>query len=243
MFFWGLSCLIASGFLAMLCYNLCYYPEISVPLRLWDIYSYILPFGMCLMSVFLVIDFSHAVRVILQNNYRNQTLDYLAHTDALTCLFNRRSFEEDLEALRVQKKGYCFGIVSIDLNGLKAINDQLGHEVGDDMLKSFAAAFQKACAGAGKPYRIGGDEFVTILKHGTADSCAEFVRVLQQEISLFNEEAHAYPLSAACGYAAGTECSKVRHVLREADQQMYSRKAAMKSEVPGKRDAEYAEIK
>ena len=86
-----------------------------------------------------------------------------ANTDALTGLRNRRAYEEDMKALAEDPRRGELIYMTLDLNGLKAANDALGHEAGDEMLVA-AARIMKECFGPfGELYRTGGDEFIALI--------------------------------------------------------------------------------
>jgi diguanylate cyclase (GGDEF)-like protein len=95
----------------------------------------------------------------------NQKLEYLAGTDPLTGVANRRQFIERVEAEigRAKRGGAPFSLLSLDLDNFKSINDRYGHQVGDDILKGFV----EKCLAAIRPYdgiaRVGGEEFMVLL--------------------------------------------------------------------------------
>lgn len=84
-------------------------------------------------------------------------------TDDLTGLYNRRAFEEDSIAIRDSGRLKDISIVIMDLNGLKRVNDSLGHVAGDEMLIGAGKCITAAFGAYGRVYRIGGDEFAAIL--------------------------------------------------------------------------------
>ena len=85
--------------------------------------------------------------------------------DALTGVMNRRSFEVDVarELGRVTRHGGGFSLVMVDLDGLKTINDTLGHTVGDARLQALGAALRTSTRREDTAYRVGGDEFAVLL--------------------------------------------------------------------------------
>ena len=93
------------------------------------------------------------------------TIARIAATDHLTGLANRRSFYESLEKAvsLARRHGYPLAIVSLDLDGLKRVNDEAGHAAGDEVLASFAALLIELCRAEDVPGRLGGDEFSVLL--------------------------------------------------------------------------------
>lgn len=93
---------------------------------------------------------------------RAQALHDLAHRDPLTGLLNRRALARDLEAA-VAASGPVGQLAVIDVDGLKEVNDRLGHAAGDDLLRRFAQGFAEGVRAPGQVYRISGDEFALLL--------------------------------------------------------------------------------
>lgn len=89
----------------------------------------------------------------------------LAALDQLTGLYNRRSGEQRLaeEIARSTRYGRPLTLLMVDLDGLKQVNDQLGHPAGDLLLKAFAERLQRAIRGSDLAVRLGGDEFMVML--------------------------------------------------------------------------------
>lgn len=94
-------------------------------------------------------------------HYERQTL-YLSQVDQLTGAWNRRTYESFLKELK-KEKYQNVTIVALDVNGLKEINDTLGHVAGDELIKGAADCIRKVFDKYGKCFRTGGDEFVAIL--------------------------------------------------------------------------------
>ena len=97
------------------------------------------------------------------------SLEALATHDALTGLVNRAGFDAELsERLRAcQREGGRLGVLDIDVDGFKAINDRHGHRVGDELLRLFAARLQAGVRDADVVARLGGDEFAVLIDHTT----------------------------------------------------------------------------
>ena len=89
----------------------------------------------------------------------------LAKTDPLTGLGNRRALDEHLArfAADAQRTGVPFSVVALDIDGLKRVNDEAGHDAGDALLRDFARAIDQAIRGSDIGLRSGGDEFVLLL--------------------------------------------------------------------------------
>lgn len=103
--------------------------------------------------------------IAIENAQLLEKLSELSETDALTGLYNRRTFYAMLETeiSHSGKLGHPFSLVMLDLDGFKTYNDRFGHTAGDAALKSFAAALKSALRKSDVAFRYGGDEFTLIL--------------------------------------------------------------------------------
>ena len=147
---------------------------------------------------------------------------YYTHTakvDPLTSLQNRQSYYQDLKT-DAQK---ITAAVSVDMNELKYLNDNYGHEAGDRALQSISEILRTGCVRGGTAYRVGGDEFM-ILCRGVSE--AEIRAMIRQMRARLAET----PYTCAFGLAMRTPGAPVESVLRDADAKMYEDKAALKQE-------------
>jgi diguanylate cyclase (GGDEF)-like protein len=101
-------------------------------------------------------------------------LELTARTDPLTGAGNRRRLDEDLGAVRahIRRSGFVYGLLEIDLDRFKAINDVLGHAAGDEVLRRVVVAIQGSLRANDAVYRLGGEEFLVILYVSTMDGLA-----------------------------------------------------------------------
>ena len=103
---------------------------------------------------------------ITQKKKNQQKIEYQAHNDFLTGLYNRMKCEVDLRKVirRTEKAGLKGAVLFIDLDDFKHINDGLGHQYGDILLQQIAAGLTGIPGLRGHCYRMGGDEFVIIVE-------------------------------------------------------------------------------
>lgn len=145
-----------------------------------------------------------------------------ARTDPLTGLLNRRGFEEVEERVRArsERSRLPYGVVLLDLDGFKAVNDRLGHEVGDEVLCAVAALLHTHTRVTDKLVRLGGDEFVVLLPDTDATTTAHIAERLRQQVHV---EVGGLTVTASVGEAVGGEIEG--DPIATADARMYAHKA------------------
>ena len=157
-------------------------------------------------------------------------MDALAHKDALTGVGSKLAYDQKMKELDedIRQGKARFGIVMVDLNYLKKLNDTYGHEKGN-------LAIIKTCSIIcdvfvhSPVYRIGGDEFVVILKDRDYDNIENLDKKFKQAISETKGEPWE-KVSAAIGYALYTDEHSADEVFRKADHIMYENKKKYKQE-------------
>lgn len=151
-------------------------------------------------------------------------LEFLSHHDSLTGLYNRAYFEKEINRLSRLEAGTA-GIILCDLDGLKMINDTLGHSMGDEVLRAVASVLQRSFASDDMVARIGGDEFAVILPSNSLfvfDNACERIR---RNIELYNEQQPTVPISLSMGFAVSKEIPiDAGALFKEADHKMYREK-------------------
>lgn len=113
-------------------------------------------------------------RNITERKRLEERLRYLSEIDILTGLYNRYSFEEKLKKIN-QPEYLPLGIIMGDINGLKLVNDTLGHLEGDRLIQAIAKVLKEACGTAGDIFRWGGDEFIMLLPHTDELQCEQMI--------------------------------------------------------------------
>jgi len=167
-----------------------------------------------------------------------QSLDQLAHYDNVTQLPNRHFFNTYLQAAIDQAEGsnLVLGVMFIDLDNFKIVNDTLGHQSGDLLLKEASQRIQQTLGEHEKIFRIGGDEFAIVIKnthaldHAVAQAEAvakEVIRVLHLAFDLHNNEIY---VGASIGISFfPTQASDLSSLLSNADAAMYHAKSLGKN--------------
>lgn len=162
----------------------------------------------------------------IQENANVAMYARMAYKDMMTGIGNRAAFmkrrQEDVSG------SGSLAYVMLDVNGLKTINDSMGHQKGDELIVRVSECIQKAVGTQGSCFRIGGDEFVIAFRDQSREAvlgCAEAIRA---ELRAANAGS-TFPISAALGCAwSDGEPRDPEALLREADDAMYTEKKQMK---------------
>jgi diguanylate cyclase (GGDEF)-like protein len=175
--------------------------------------------------------------VAIENARLHRLIQKQAKTDPLTQLLNRREFEEQLarEVERAQRFGTPVGLVVLDLDDFKLINDRFGHLAGDGVLKAAAGAIRQCTREIDQPARWGGEEFAVILPHTGLDGAARLAERLRQAIGerqIPTPDGRSVRVTASFGVAAlpGSGTTQVE-LTAAADDAVYRSKRAGKNRV------------
>ena len=158
------------------------------------------------------------------------TLDRMAHTDALTDLFNRRYFIErlDEEFDRVSRHGSSMSVLIYDLDLFKRINDTYGHDAGDKVLKAIAQVTNQVKRSTDIACRLGGEEFALLLPETDKKGAIRLAQRLRKDIEAFpyNEyTGEALSVTASIGVATvAKSAQEAQTILKNADRALYKAK-------------------
>ena len=169
-----------------------------------------------------------------------EVISRLAYQDGLTELGNRTAFDECLEQVELerQREHIEIGIAMFDVNNLKAINDMIGHQMGDQLIKTAADILRNTYGKEGSCFRVGGDEFVAIIT-GTqvmerCEACRKQSEAMIAEAN--NSKELPFYVRIASGYnvyiPGQVEHQTLKEIYRMADARMYENKKRMKHEDP-----------
>lgn len=155
-----------------------------------------------------------------------QQLTVLANTDPLTGLLNRRAFMSGWEEAlaRSGRRGFPLGLLLVDLDSFKAVNDSSGHAAGDAILVQAAAALKANANSSDLVARLGGDEFAVVVTHGDAAALMQMALAIQGTFADLMREA-GEPTSMSIGIASSDHVGR-HDLLAAADTALYSSKAA-----------------
>lgn len=148
-------------------------------------------------------------------------LEYLSLHDQLTGIHNRAYYESELERLEGSRE-YPITIISADLDGLKLINDTLGHDKGDQLLCSCATLIKEALRSYDLLARVGGDEFSAILQRTDRATGENIVRRIREMINHYNQDEVEIPIGILIGIATTESADlNLKEVFKQADDSMY----------------------
>jgi diguanylate cyclase (GGDEF)-like protein/PAS domain S-box-containing protein len=153
-----------------------------------------------------------------------EKLRYLSLHDPLTGLYNRIYFEEEMSRI---EKARCetVGILACDVDGLKLVNDTLGHDQGDRLLAAAARVIRDSFREGDLAARIGGDEFAVVLPNTTESAVENACQRIQEGVDTYNTATPELPLSISVGFAVRNGSHKnLKDVFKEADNHMYRKK-------------------
>ncbi len=163
---------------------------------------------------------SHAGEAIKRIRYEEE-IRYMSYHDKLTGLYNRRFLDEQI--VDFDKTSSQVGVLMIDLNGLKLVNDAFGHAVGDKLLVRVASILSDSSGPDHLVFRMGGDEFVSLIPGGRPEDIGETVREIKRRVDSTNDL--PVQLSLAIGSAIRREGTHdLSLTMREAEESMYRNK-------------------
>ncbi len=151
--------------------------------------------------------------------------EYICFHDPLTGLYNRAYFEREIAEL-AKRRGILVGLIYCDMDGLKLINDNLGHEVGDRLLISAAEIISKSVERGDVACRMGGDEFAVILMDCTEEKLMEKMEAIRNNVTINNQNPDALPVRISIGSASAVtnEDGLIEKLSMAADDNMYQDK-------------------
>ena len=167
---------------------------------------------------------SSQVATAIERKSSEEKIKHLSFHDVLTGLYNRAYFEEELERYNFPRY-YPLSVVTLDINGLKVINDTFGHSEGDRLLQHFSQILASISRQGDILARIGGDEFAILLPYTTSEDAHSFCERIKKTCKQDKiEPIHLRP-NVSLGYATQEgEYKDINSLLKEVDRNMYQDK-------------------
>ena len=170
--------------------------------------------------------------LLSQWRIREATIATLSRIDPLTNVMNRRSIANQLEQLHQQRKA-LYSVVLLDLDHFKHINDNYGHDMGDQVLIQVAECLAEHVREQDMIGRFGGEEFILLLPNTTTEQAqhvAERCRIALTELNFVYEQ-QPFSISASFGISSSQNASEPQQIIRQADQALYAVKTAGRNQV------------
>lgn len=195
-----------------------------------------------LMAYFLIFTLALFLGAVLTiNKVKNEEIKYFSEYDAMTGIFNRRTGFEKLKQLykNIEKNENKGAVCFIDINGLKDVNDYLGHDVGDELILTITNGIKDKIRTNDFVARLGGDEFLIIFE-GLDETGAEAVwqRIVDEFKQINETENRRYVISASHGIETfgGGSNEYIDTIINQADAKMYREKKIIKKDLKIIRD-------
>lgn len=153
-------------------------------------------------------------------------LQTMAHTDGLTGLLNRRAFEDVLvrELQRTERNEGSLGVLLLDIDRFKEVNDTLGHSAGDEVIRQVSGAMRAGMWPGDALARYGGEEFVMLLCNRTLEQAEDAAEKLRARIASFTGLPGGIRVTASIGIAANQSGDSMVDLLRRCDDALYRSK-------------------
>ena len=191
--------------------------------------------ALALLYLFLFLIVKRADRIIKVQEEEGKTNEakvrHQAYHDSLTGLPNRASFAERMHQalLRAKRSGHLVGLMFLDVDQFKCINDSLGHSVGDGLLKVMAKRLQALVRETDMVFRMGGDEFTVILEnlHKPEDTALMGTRIIESMSQPVKLQEHELSATVSIGMALyPRDATDAETLVKHADTAMYRAKEA-----------------
>jgi len=185
-------------------------------------------------SAYVALTLGISLLYIHETEFSQQAADSHMHeqhiqitTDALTGVLSRYAYSKALKALDSESAPpEDLAVFSIDVNGLKTVNDSLGHDAGDELIRGAADCITAAFGQTGKCYRTGGDEFVVLATMEKEQTTEAMARLTWQTARWHGDAVPELHLAVGCATAADHPGLTAEKLVGVADQAMYAEKAA-----------------
>lgn len=189
--------------------------------------------GMLILCICFAIGSQIETYKIVEQGLKFDLISKLAYLDGLTGLGNRTAYLEQLEEYEKNEKNIMqLGIVYLDVNNLKTVNDSQGHDFGDDLIRIAAKIIEDSFGHFGKAFRIGGDEFCVLMTGvNLKEKYAKGFEIFQQLVNEANKANwYSYEVHIAHGFAVCEEFTKekIEEAIAIADSEMYQNKMELK---------------
>lgn len=195
----------------------------------------LLHLGMTLSAITLFWHSTNELNEKTRNILKEQVLLSLAYTDSLTGLNNRSAYDKRIDEISsASNKTEVLGVLVMDINDLKVINDTKGHKAGDMALQDFTSCILKLLPENAELFRIGGDEFVSFIPTIRDDQLEDLAKTITD---FFRARKAIYTVAVGWDLHIPKKKERFINIINRADSAMYKCKANMKRELAAKLDS------
>lgn len=186
--------------------------------------------AICIVGAYIVLAsccITYTFSKIAKERLEKEKLIYTSNTDELTRCLNRHAYENDINTLKICDE---WVYISIDLNGLKRVNDTYGHVAGDELIRAAADCMKNSFNEYGKVYRIGGDEFAVIITENI-NKFENMIHRFKSNITNWHGE-FVDSMTVSYGWVFSTEGNwdSIYEISKAADERMYESKECFYNE-------------
>ncbi len=170
------------------------------------------------------------IRDVTRHRELEAQLRFANTHDSLTDLFNRAHLDTVRSTL--EATAAPVGVIMLDVDGLKQVNDRLGHEAGDHLLRRCGVVLRAACDASAVVARLGGDEFAVLVPSATQEALDQAVAHIREELARNNELTREPKLEFSLGSALSDKQGGIAQAMRLADRRMYDHKRSRRQSAP-----------
>ena len=170
---------------------------------------------------------SSQIAMAIERKRTEEKLKYSSTHEPLTGLYNRGYYEEEIRRLDTGRQSPV-GAIVIDIDRLKAVNDQYGHSAGDELLVAFAKVLQSEFRSGDVVARLGGDEFGILLPLSNMKTVEKAVKRIDKTVAQYNQKNPHIPIYYSVGCCTTEDGKSVLEAINHADALMYKDKAGKK---------------
>ncbi len=181
----------------------------------------------CMICAAFMVVCSNIKKIINLNMKYAQKMENMAEIDGMTGLYNKSKYLDVVSG--IYKKEEQIAVIFWDINFLKKINDTIGHEAGDKLILSVAESIRTITSDSDYGYRIGGDEFILIMRGGDEKGVQRKIQEWKKSLEVLQRNIE-FPISVSMGYACGSG-EDLEGVIYAADQMMYENKRIVHSQM------------
>ncbi len=183
--------------------------------------------GTLIVILCFLLSYIFRIYEVYVSNAQKEWYEKLAYTDMLCKISNRAKYSEDIA--EIVRLGQKYAFINMDVDGLKKVNDTMGHEMGDRLLSEFSNVLQEAFDHVGDAYRMGGDEFLVIVKEEQLDNM-NFAINQMNDLAQKHSAGLSFTIEFSYGIAKSSEFLGYtpEQLYSLADKRMYSMKSMHK---------------